>query len=223
MDTSDFHFSNSVSMAYDFRCCLKLQWFVRKLNFLFLVLIIALSSNANPTSWFDGVLVLKGNEIVKGQMSLKSDMEVVLVKSNEKVTVYPAHRILFFYYYDDVEGKNRNFISMEKRKGAARRFLLFETIVEGELSVLRKEKSNTPHVMVDQAIEYIYFIHWDNELMALRKFRTKVYPRIINAMGSQIKTYIENNKLDPHLSSDAIQIIDYYNQCVSSQPMVARF
>jgi hypothetical protein len=176
---------------------------------LLVVFFTAEAFSASDAEWFEGSLVLKSRKVLRGQLSLEPQYNVVLFKVGEEMMVFPAHKVESFYYYDGEENINRKFVSLQQRLGAFTQHQLYEVVVYGEISVLRRQRvlSHAIHIEVQ---DYEYFIRSNEGLIPLRKFRSRVYPEMRQRSESLV-SYVRENRLNPNIPADAIRIIDFFN------------
>ena len=164
---------------------------------------------ARETKWYEGSIVLKSKEVLPGEILVEPEYDLVLHRVNNKVDVYPAHRIQSVYFYDEEANINRRFISL-KEQGLFTHHQLMEVVISGEVSIYRKQKvfiTNTP----SDAEGYYYFIDHQNHLIDLFKFRTRVYPHLVESSGNMLTVFMQENNLNPNSSANAITIITFYN------------
>ncbi len=175
---------------------------------------------AKPVLWHEGSFVLKTKEVLVGEISIEPEYDLILHRSNGKVDVYPAHKIQAVYFYDEESNINRKFISL-KEAGLFNHYQLLEIVLRGEVSVYRKQKSWTGNSPSD-ADGYHYFISQRDQLIDLLKFRSQVYPLLIEETGNMLTTFMDENKLNPNSSADAITIIGFYNSLKKEDQLLAR-
>lgn len=180
---------------------------------------------ATDKIWYEGTLVLKSNEVLEGEISYQSAYDVIFFRISDIVEVIPAHKIKSFAYYDE-QAYRRNFVSVLKTKGASRRYEIFEIILQGEISVFRKHHSYITHlseVNNPPEVEYEYFAYYNNEFIAMYRFKSKLYSKLVKANEVPLKEYAQKNKLNPNFYEDAIELIEYFNDQRADQAVLAGF
>jgi hypothetical protein len=184
--------------------------------FLFLFTFSVQASFSESPVWYEGSLVLKTNQVLKGQLSVQSTHDLILFKSDNKLMVYTADKINSFFFYDGASNINRKYISLEEKINAFTSNHLYEIVLNGEVKVVRKLifPFSDPS---DDGNSYNYFVLSDNELMTLNKFRTKVYPALLTR-SETLSRFMEDNKLNPNHRADIIKIVDYYNKTIRTKP-----
>jgi hypothetical protein len=170
--------------------------------------------------WHEGSFVLKTREVLVGEISIETEYDLILHRCNGKVVVYPAHRILSVYFYDEVANINRKFISL-KENGLFNHYQLLEIVLRGEVSIYRRQKAWTGNSPSD-ADGYHYFIFHHDQLIDLLKFRNQVYPLLIQETGYMLTTFIDENRLNPNSCADAIAIIGFYNSLKKEDQLLAK-
>lgn len=194
---------------------------VKKVLIIVFCLLTVNYSIAESIEWHSGVVVLRSNEVLNGELALHPQHDLVLFRQGDQVSVYPAHRILSVYYYDAKFNINRKFTSIQQEATSFASFRLFEIVLMGEISVVRRAMP-AALASLDDAKEYHYFVRSGNELVAARKFRSKVYHKLLES-SAMLQQYIKEKKLDPASTADIIQIVDFYNQHQPSENAIARY
>ena len=188
---------------------------------IYLLLINLLSLPAYSQQWFDGSLVLSNGNVRVGRISIECDHDLVLFEQEAVRTVYPAHKIQSVYFYDYTTNVNSRYQSLRKSEGVGSRFYLYEVVLAGEIDVLRRKKSSAfpKHTA---PTDYNYFIHHNNVLVPLRKFKRKIFPYIQSSSDKWLKEFITAKRLNIQLPANAIRIIEYYNSVVKDLNPIAK-
>lgn len=183
---------------------------MRKFCGLVWLLLMALpaSSSTPGDDWHPGFVRLKSDRVVEGELSVRTDCDVVILRNGDAMMVYPAHKVETLAIFDTQENQRRTFISVKKEVGAAVFFELFEVVLGGEISVLRKERSpwRLRHL---REREFEYFVYSDNVLLPLNKFRKKLFRRVAS---KDLKQYVRKHRLNLYQIHDAVRIIEYINR-----------
>lgn len=181
--------------------------------------------HADPGSitWYSGSVVLSNQEVYVGELYIENQFDLLLIKEDSKVKVLPAHKIQAIYYYDSAENINRRFVSIAEQQESFRYFRLYEIVLRGEVSVLRREKRYADHQLEDyHSAGFQYYVQWNNNLTNLKKFRVDVFPQLPEFSNPALNSYIRKNKLNCNQEGDAIRIIDFYNHLANDQVIAAR-
>ncbi len=113
-------------------------------------------------------------------------------------------------------------MSLVKLKTGARPvYQLYEVIITGEVNVVRRTKQSAFSVHAD-ALDFNYFILYNDKLTPLRKFNRKIFPHLISPSDDRLKKFISTNRLTAHHAGNAIRIIDFYNRLIKADESLAR-
>jgi len=195
----------------------------RAVVFLFFLFTICKLSYADqPLNWYQGSLVLRDNTVLTGDISMESQHDLVLFRTDGKVNVYPAYKIAAVYYYDPLANVNRRFLTLKTENDQWHPIHLYEVVLKGEISVIRKLKALAVESYCS-AYDYDYFLVTNGGVIKLERFRKIVYPEILKEAGVSLSVYVRENKLDPNESAAAIQIVDHYNHMRKSETIMARY
>lgn len=184
-----------------------------------LLLVNSLYAEAQSLKWYDGSVVLISGDVINGKMVVEPSLDVLLVQQNSVRTVYPAHKIKSFYYYDESSDINRRFISLRDKSTLYNHHQLFEIVVQGEVSVLRRQKTRSLHP--SDALDFTYYVTHNDDVMLLKKFGRKVYPQL-KALMESLEDFVLSNHLRAYDSSNSITIIEYYNRQLRAELITAK-
>lgn len=181
--------------------------------------------------WNDGVVVLKDNTVLTGELLMDSDLNLLQVKHEGKVQTFAAYKVELFYFYDQDLAVLRKHISLPYSiNGNIFKNVFYEEIIKGEISLLRKESFNTSETtleenvytsqghMIDnnrfqEILSYDYFYSLDNEIVHSKKFEKDLFPLLeVNFNNEGLKNHISQNNLRTYKLYDQIQIIKYLNE-----------
>lgn len=190
-------------------------------RYLFLLL-MALSSGVSGSpslTWHDGVVVLSDQQILNGQVAIHKRENLILFRLGEKVTVYPAHKIQNVFYYDHNADINRKFVSIANHEHGYAEYQLFEIVLRGQVTVLRKERFHLNH---EDHEDFNYFTLYRDEVLPIKQFRKKVYPHLSDCDPIKSSAYEGKERLNLNSTKDAINLIKFYNQLVRNSESLAR-
>jgi hypothetical protein len=193
---------------------------VKKIFFCLLLLNFQIVS-AQSLKWFDGSLVLATCEVLVGKISL-NDHDLILFEQGESRMMYPAHKVRALYFYDAESNMNRRYLSLKRDDGIRSTYHLYEMVITGKIDVLRRKKTSAFSKHAD-ALDFNYFVRYNDELSALSKFKRKVLPALCPEPDTRLENFISANSLRPDLSPNIIRIIKYYNSLVQAGETVARY
>lgn len=194
---------------------------MRKFVLIFFLFVSFQETFSESLNWYEGCLVMRNDEVLTGEISVNQDYNLVLFKSGDQLSVFPASKIQTLHYYDAKANINRKFTSIQQRVNAFTAYTLYEVVLIGEVSVFRRLTSSLAD-RDDQKNSYHYFVRLGNEPVGLHQFRSKIYPYLEKTCIS-LKKHIREKRWNPSNHAHAILIIDYYNQEVRSKTELARY
>ena len=147
-----------------------------------------------------------------GQLAIQLAYDIVLLKVNDRVQVYPAHAVESVHFYDERENINRKFLSLAQPDQYARP-ALYEVVVRGEVAVLRRAKDYI-NTRVSEQDAFDFFLWHDASLIPLNRFRDKIYPMMLARHQTAMTTYKTERDINPNNPADAIRLIKFYNELV---------
>jgi hypothetical protein len=186
-----------------------------------LLVLCPLLATASIPQWLQGSLVLHTQEVLTGEVSIEACHDVVLFRQNCHVDVYPAHKVSGLYYYDPAANVNRKFVSLASTSGYRPVFRLYEVVLTGEVNLLRHGRPNITHAASHELHGFQYLIRFRDDLLSLRKFRSRIYPKMLRAHSESIGQFVKDNHLNPNDPASAIRIIQYYNTLTTDGIAVA--
>jgi len=175
---------------------------------------------AQELTWYEGSLVLRSEEVFVGSIAIEPEYDLVLLRSHDTVSVYPAHKIYSVQFYNARLNMNKRYISVQEHDIAWKRYKLYEVVVYGDVHVLRKEKEHAFSQGSD-VDDYIYFTLQHEKLNKLKEFHSKVYPELETNGGVLLSMFILENDLRPKKPAEAIRIIQYYNKLIRDDQTLA--
>lgn len=185
-------------------------------------LALSMSVSAGKLVWHKGSVVLAAeDQVITGEISLEPAREVIFFRTGESVVTYPAHKIKSFRFYDSVAGFNRSFISLKENHGAVRRYHLYEYVVPGTFSVVKKVKSTLNKNDDKHSNDSNFYILHRKNLVGISKFRTHVYPEMLSSNHDEVLSYVHRNNLDLNLPGNVIMIIKFFNTEVACSALAA--
>ena len=177
------------------------------------------ASGAPSPLWYDGVVVLRDQQILNGQVAIHKRENLILFRLEDKVTVYPAHKIQNVFYYDQNADINRKFVSIANLEHGYAEYQLFEIVLRGPVTVLRKERFHLNH---EDHEDFNYFTLYRDEIVPIKQFRKKVYPHLSDCDPFEFSAYEVKERLNLNSTKDAISLIKFYNQLVRTSDSLVR-
>lgn len=194
--------------------------YLRKSIFLVALLMLTHYLYAENGEWFPGYLYLKSQTKLQGEIWVRVDYNVVVFRRGGEMVVYPAYKVQSVSIYDESQEKNRNFISLQLEVGAATLHQLYEVALEGQITMLRKQRVLWYSIHLDVP-EEDYFIWNNNEVVSLYYFRRKVFPKLLKS-NPGTKSFIRDHKLHPNRLEDMVEILTHYNQNALNENQLAK-
>jgi hypothetical protein len=184
-------------------------------------LLLAVSSviSAQP-KMFDGVVVNHRQEVILAKVAVETAFDALIFKSNSDTAVcsiLPAHRVNSFRYFDSVGNINRQFISL--RYHGAYRF--FEIVIYGPVQVLRRLKRGVSPLEANEGHDYDFFCWFGSELIELKKFKSDVFPFLVQMHGQILEDFVRQSKLRLHDAGSIFSIVKKCNELSRRQRLVA--
>jgi len=174
-------------------------------------MILVASFSIRAEEWYPGVVVLKSQKAIRGELSIRYDYEVVLFRVGRETMVFPAHKVQSFYIYDEAKENNRQFISIQLSFGPATFHQFFEVILDGTVSVLRRQRTVWYSVYLE-TMEFDYYVRCNEDVTAIQKFKREVFPGLVESTSGALSSFVRQNKLKMYRLDDILLIIDHYNQ-----------
>lgn len=184
----------------------------------FFIICLSLFSSAMADSgWYRGSVVLRDREVLVGEIQYTPAYDAVFLRNEGRVQTFNSNQVGSFYFFDEDAGINRRFISID-RSAEAKPAKIMEVVITGKVGVLRTVhcplKNSSPG-----ARDYDYYFLTNHHLVALYRFRSKLYPSLCANPG--FRDYVRGKGLNPNGNADAIRIIAYYNSLTAPAPTVA--
>jgi hypothetical protein len=164
-------------------------------------------------------VVLTSGDVIVGKMVVEPSLDVLLVQQADARVVYPAHKIKSFYYYDESSDINRRFISLRDKSALHNHSQLFEIVLQGEVNVLRRQKTRS--LKPSDALDFTYYVTYRDDVMLLKKFERKF---ILNfcQRWRRLDDFVVSNHLRAYDDSNSIRIIEYYNRQLRAEVIAAK-
>lgn len=177
---------------------------------MFLAL-LSVEATAKALSWTRGVVILRDETVRVGELSPQGT-EVVLFRDQQgTVSVYAAHRVHSFRYYDAQENINRVFVSRTPTGSHTGTCQFYESVITGFVSVFRKARPNAA-----KPDDFVYYIAWNDRWLTLTRFRQEVFPffrqqsRALPGLKSGLAA------LNPNEKDEALKMIILFNRTYAS-------
>ncbi len=153
-------------------------------------------------------------------MSVAPYHDLILFRADNVNSVFPAHKLRSLYFYDKKANINRRYISIEVREAFGSANELFEVVLQGEVAVLRKQRSNVRYP--SDANDFTYYCWYNNQLTTLGKFARRIYPELLSTHKQTLMDFVKANRLDIRTAANVIRIVEYYNQLLAIEGTLAK-
>lgn len=172
---------------------------------------------ASPGPSHQGVIVLSDGEVLVGEITNINNQLMLVVTESRRVVV-PAHQFIKAQYYDEINNINRKFLPLSEHG----RLLIYEVVLNGDISIVRIPRDlRASTAREEMPSEFQYYLLVGSELKPFSEFSKSISAYMESRVGNLAKSYWRENRLNPHHISDAIQIVRYYNGQIRSLPYLA--
>lgn len=180
---------------------------------IFLFILTSLVANGrNSLQWNEAVVVLNDHEVLVGEVVIQPSFDIVLFKSGSERTYFPVSKISYINMREEGVNVPRKFVTQVDKENGRSVVRLYEVVLQGELSVLRKSNGKSLPNFED-AHSFDYFVKENTSVVKLADFKKKIYPKIERYYSEKNLTqYLRREHLDPSSPADAIKLIDMYNE-----------
>ena len=188
-------------------------------RYLFLLSFLAIGvAYGKHISWSEGVLVLRDHQVLVGEVVIEPALNVVLFRAEGSSTFYATEKVDYVVFHDPIAGLNRMFLARQSSGPSHPSTELYEVVLRGPLSVLRKPKGSRVPALTDVNSFDYYIVSGESvELVKLSQFNRKVLPIIESHFSkTQLKEIVRAQKLNLGRMSDTIRLIQYYNDWSTS-------
>jgi hypothetical protein len=178
--------------------------------------------------WSEGAVLMETEQKHKGFVHYDPVQGVVLVKNKENVQAFTARQVTHFQFYDQQMKMQRRFISLDLKGDVGYTGLTFyEVLIDGHISVLRKERKNANlHMMLSTEDPWYakyagcfdYFAFKDGSLVNLKEFKSVIYPFMQKDNKTDLDSMVQNNRLNLNWIGHMLMVVEYYNTLSSDVP-----
>jgi hypothetical protein len=186
-----------------------------------LLLINFTTLRGQPLKWHSGSVVLESGQVITGRMSIEPLHHLILFENDTARTVYPSHSIKSVYFYDELNNINRKFLSVRCGNSVRKHYELFEIVIQGDVTFLRQQKFKTN--MPSDAFDFAYYVLYEDDMVYLQKFRTKIYTQLLARAGESMKRFLAVNNIKTIDDENSIRIIDFFNGLIKSDETIAKY
>jgi len=173
--------------------------------------------------WFYGSIILKNQKIVKGQIYISLEKDVVIVKSaQETLKAYSAYQIDYFHFYDQNLRLERYYRSFATSLKKCSKNNFFEVLAVGEMYYLRQEVEmlipssdyryffGNNNETIGYKTCFVYYLYQNDEIIKIKNFK-KQFLDIAQDYGIKLSSFALEENINFVSIEDQIKIITYYN------------
>ncbi len=199
-----------------------------------------MAGNVQKNAWFEGVIVMNDGDVKVGSVSYATDYDMIAIQDGEKKLYFNAHQVAKFTFYDHEKNQIRNFEAKALRvNDQIRGRSFYEIIIKGEYSLLRKRMPYNYHLTderyedvsnslagisrsdYEEAMSYSYFISFEDQIVPMVKFRSKILPNMKKSLGQDLKEFMKHKRIRLDNDAHKILLVKYYNK-TSTETAVSR-
>ncbi len=172
-----------------------------------------------PPVWNVGAVLLSDGSILQGTINHNIKRDVVQIQSKDTTRILAAHQILGFEILKDQGRFRRNNINIKARKtryysllygskNSYARPKLFEVVLEGNTSLLRRWVYGTR-----SSDRKLYLKNANGKITQIKKRRGQVIDSF-DGMQDELREFAKRERLDMYKIRDVIQLVAEYNKLV---------
>ncbi len=179
--------------------------------------------------WFEGVIVLKNNEVHVGQIAIHHEYNVVSLKEDDKQFTFSAYQVASFNIHDEELGIVRKFKSLPYEENDGRYVdTFFEVVINKEVTLLRKQSkyhaSNYEimevglHTNYSRFVtNYEYFFEYKGIITPSNRFKKEFKPVLDIMLKDKLDAFIKDNGLNMNRTYDQIIVVRFFNKLVETE------
>ncbi len=179
--------------------------------------------------WHDGEVYLKNNSkeplIGSLQYKLESD-QIQLIVGKNRMKTFHASQLSYVKFTDKLEGTFRHFFALPiTDQQGYQRMQLFELLIEGQVSLLSREKivNRVQHVndpfrpyganYTTTILEETYYLaDLKGEIKEVSRRKSEPAWQAFPDLKAEMKTYFEQEKIDVLYRDEMFKLVTYYNR-----------
>ncbi len=183
--------------------------------------------------WHKGQLVTNDGDTINGNLKYDFDSQSIQLDDGKTLKAFNVNNLFFFEIYDETIRDYRQFYSLLYEVGYDYNVpVLFEMMIEGKLSLLLRERivaestqsflpsyyaygimpSFSNNYGYVNKVKYDYFFLTDDGKIHRFKGKKKELFNLMNDKFSDIKDYVNKNRINLKKMSDLARIVNYYNR-----------
>lgn len=183
----------------------------------------ALKAQTYPSElWHHGFMVHEDGDTLVGEINYNLETDVLQLRSDHITKTYTARNIVYFQIKDQTINLFRDFYSLPYRlNGGYEALIFFEVLVEGELTLLGRERIVMENVVQPYAtgnytynrkrLVFDHFLVKNKEEIVEVPRRKKEFFSLLSKYNAQVKSFMKDNRLESDERLDLIRITRFYN------------
>lgn len=181
--------------------------------------------NFPSEKWSQGAVYLRSGERHEGRLLYVTDKELVLFQEKGKIVSYSSRELSQFTIFDERLSSQRIYISLQNRNKAKASGWFLETVIEGDMTLLRKEKTGADpdgffnsdlNRFIGYSSAFAYYLLVNGKMYRISNFK-KLYRQLAREFGSQVHEFIKQNHLKLNNINHQIKLIIFYNGLKGNQ------
>lgn len=190
------------------------------------------SENLGP--WYYGSIILKNQQIVKGQLFISLEEDVVILKSsNETMKAFSAYQIDYFHFYDQVLRTERYYRSFNTPLKKRSKNHFFEVLAVGDMYYLRQEVEmlipssdyryffGDNNETIGNKTCFVYYLYQNDEITKIKNFKRQ-FLNETEGYEDKLSSYALEENINFVSIEDQIKIITYYNYLKDIEQAVSK-
>ena len=207
---------------------------MNKVLFILLVPLNIIAQQFPSDMWHPGQLVTKDSDTIKGNLKYDFDNQSIQLDDGKTLKAYNVNNLYFFEIFDETINDYRQFYSLLYEISYNYKVpILFEMVIEGELSLLLREKIVAESVSNNYFPSYYSYSmipRYQNNYSYINKIKYdyfflntkgKIYKfsgkkrelfQIMDKKSKEIKEYFNDKKINLKKMVDIVKVTNYYNK-----------
>ncbi len=212
---------------------------MKKLYFLLIIFLLASPGWSQDNfddlgPWYYGSIILKNKRIVKGQIFICLEKDVVILKSaQETMKAYSAYQIEYFHFYDQNIKAERYYRSFATSLKKCSKNHFFEVLAVGDMYYLRQEVEmlipssdyryffGNNNETIGYKTCFVYYLYQNSEITKIKNFKKQFLDKTENYLEKLSNYAIEEN-INFVSIEDQIKIVTYYNYLKEMEQAISK-
>ena len=175
--------------------------------------------------WHEGMMVLVGEDTLKGKIKYNLEHNLVQVETNGKTYTFSAQKIFYFQIFDQTTDSYRQFYTLPYALvNQYEAPVIFEVLFEGKLTLLcreaivvKTEHDNNPYPdgsrmsYSREVLDYIYYFLDDKGNITQYTMKKRDLLRVLKKRSDKVEEFMKVNHLRADKRIDLIRILSFYN------------